>query len=217
MFSDKKHKIFCISFQRTGTTSVGQFFKDHGFEVAGYHKTRSTTWSTLRFLGKYEDIFKSKDFKKHQVFEDNPWFEEDFYKILFHKFPRAKFILFTRDSDKWFDSMVNHSNGKTLGNTFRHSRIYSRLEEFFDKYPEENHYTDLGTIDNLLDLNESHREHYKSVYRTRNKEVIDFFKAFSPDSLFVCELEDEKKWIKLGAFFGIKVSENYESHLNKTN
>ena len=121
-FIEDKEKIFCISFQRTGTTSVGNFFKEHGFNVQGYKKEISRKWSFLYYQGDYEAIFEDIDFKKNQVFEDNPWWLGDFYKYLYHRFPRAKFLLLTRDPDKWFDSMLNHSKRKTLGNTFLHSK-----------------------------------------------------------------------------------------------
>jgi hypothetical protein len=143
--------------------------------------------------------------------------EEDFYKILFHRFPNAKFILFTRDANKWFDSMANHSYGKTLGNTFRHVKNYRREIEFYEKYTNQNYYENLHVIDNLLDLNESHREHYTSIYRRRNKEVIDFFNYVSPKSLFVGKLEDPDKWQKLGGFFNLTVPKDYSVHSNKTN
>jgi hypothetical protein len=215
IFKKQQPKIFCISIQRTGTTSVGQFFKEHNFKVAGYQRIRSTNWSKSWFTGNYEAIFKSKEFKNHQVFEDNPWWSPGFYKVLFYRFPDAKFILFTRDSDKWFDSMVNHSNGKTLGNTFRHSRVYRREKEYDDLYPNINSFIS-NEIDNLLELNENHREHYKTIYETRNREVNLFFEQFGSDRLIALELEDPLKWRKLGSFFSINVQEDYEVHVNKS-
>lgn len=212
-----KNKIFCISFQRTGTTSVGQFFKDHNFSVAGYNTQRSSLWSKLRFIGDYEKIFKSSEFKKNQVFEDNPWFENDFYKFLYHRFPDAKFILFTRDSDKWFNSMMSHSKGKTLGNTFRHAHLYDRLDEYYINFPNYPNYKNLTKIDNLLELSEKHREHYKNIYNLRNRSILEFFNSISPNSLFSCQLEDPEKWNKLAAFFDIPIAKNYKVHANKTN
>lgn len=216
LFKSKHHKIFCISFQRTGTTSVGQFFRDFAYKVASYDKERSAKWSSKRFIGDYESIFKSKDFQLYQVFEDNPWWEEDFYKILYHRFPNAKFILFIRDSDKWFDSMVSHSNGKTLGNAFRHSKIYRREEEFYATFPNENYYKSIRNIDNRLEINESHRKHYKALYNIRNKEIIDFFNVFNPNSLFIGQLEDSEKWKKMGVFFNIDIPSDYDVHANKS-
>lgn len=217
LFSKSQPKIFCISFQRTGTTSVGRFFKEFGYQVASWDKERSALWSYYRFTGNIEAIFTSKDFKKHQVFEDNPWWELDFYRVLYHRFPNAKFILFTRDADKWFDSMLSHSKGKNLGNAFRHSKIYRREEEFYKSFPNENHYETAKIIDNRLPLNESHREHYKRIYTIRNKEIIEFFKVFSPHSLFVANLEDNDKWQRLGQFIGFQVPDNYSMHANKSN
>lgn len=216
MFSKNKNKIFCLSFQRTGTTSVGQFFKDHGYKVAGHHRTRSSEWSALRFIGDYERIFGSKEFSKFEVFEDNPWWELDFYKVLYHRFPKAKFILFERDADKWFDSMLRHSNGKTLGNTFVHSKLFRREIDFYQVYKGIRPYKGLDKVDNLLELSEFHRAHYKELYNLRNKEVQDFFHEFSPSSLFVGRLEDANKWRKLGAFMGITVSNGYDVHSNKS-
>ena len=33
---DEADRVFCISMQRTGTTSVGRFFRDFGFRWAGW-------------------------------------------------------------------------------------------------------------------------------------------------------------------------------------
>ena len=121
-------KIFCISVQRTGTTSVGQFFRDHNFRVATWNDSRKNNWTLNWIKGDHKRIFESRDFKLNQVFEDDPWWCLDFYKILFHRFPNAKFILIERDADRWFDSMVSHSNGKTLGNTHQHTLLYNRLD-----------------------------------------------------------------------------------------
>ncbi|WP_339611568.1 sulfotransferase [uncultured Planktosalinus sp.] len=215
IFKKQQPKIFCISIQRTGTTSVGQFFKDHNYKVAGYERKRSTEWSRMWFIGNFEAIFKSKDFKNHQVFEDNPWWSPGFYKVLFHRFPNAKFILFTRDPDKWFDSMVSHSNGKTLGNTYRHSRIYRRETEFDKLYPF-SHDFNSKKIDNLLELNESHREHYKAIYETWNRDAKLFFEQFGSERIIKLELEDPLKWQKLGTFFNLDVKDGFEVHANKS-
>ncbi len=212
-------KIFCLSMQRTGTTSVGQFFRDHGFKVAGYSYERSMEWSESRFIGDYETIFNTNGFNKFQVFEDNPWWEGDFYRFLFHRFPNSKFILFKRNSDKWYDSLMSHSNGKTLGNAFRHSKLYKREWEYYENYASNpnDDYKNIKVVDNLMDLKEEHRLHYKNIYELRNKEIVDFFNYFDESRLIYLELEDPMKWTKLGDFFKINVEEGYQSHRNKSN
>jgi hypothetical protein len=112
--------------------------------------------------------------------------------------------------------MVKHSDGKTLGNTHRHSVMYQRLNEFIEAdFIEESQYT--NKIDNLLPLNETHRVHYTSIYKLRNKEVKNFFEKFGKDRIVVVSLEDQEKWKKIGAFFNIQVADNYEVHANKSN
>lgn len=217
MFGKHKKKIFCISAQRTGTTSVGVFFKRLGYKVADWKTSHQNDWSYLWDIGDFEKIFSSRDFKQNQVFEDSPWWLPEFYKFLFHRFPDAKFILFTRDSSKWFDSMLNHSGGKTLGNTKRHCKVYRRENDFFKIFPERNERLNYNEkkIDNLMDLR-GYESHYKELYQLRNEEIEDFFLKHSHQSFFKCELEDLNKWEKLANFLELKIPENFEVHANKT-
>lgn len=203
--------------QRTGTTSVGDFFKHFGYKTAGWEEAKNSNWGKLYFDGDYNSIFNSESFKQNQVFEDAHWGVDKFYKFLFYKFLKSKFIIFSRDPNKWFDSMVNHSNGKTLGNTFRHSNFYNRESEYYDKILDHHDY-ESNSIDNLLDLNESHRKHYTQIYTNRNKQAIDFLKAKDPllERHIHLKLEDNRKWVKLGKYFNIKVSPEFEMHSNKS-
>ena len=215
IFSSKNkiaRKIFCISFQRTGTTSTGNFFKDFNRKVATYHTAKKNSWTLSWFKGDFEAIFNSKDFKSNEIFEDDPWWCADFYKVLFHRFPDSKFILLERDPDKWFDSMVSHSNGKVLGNTHMHANLYNREKEFYLTDDANGQYT--GLIDNMLPLSENNREHYKSVYTNRNREVDVFFDKFGKNRLFKGELTDPNIWYEIGRFFDIEVPESYMSHKN---
>lgn len=211
-----KPKIFCLSSQRTGTTSVGQFFKMLGYPVADWKCSFGQAWSQKWYNGDFEAIFNDPLFKKNQVFEDDPWWLPEFYKVLYHRFPKAKFILFTRPAADWFDSIINHSGGKTTGNTLRHSKVYRRESEFYEFIQSAdlevyNH----NKIDNLLYL-EGKREHYESLYVTRNFEIEQFFKEFAPHRLFTCSLYDQEKWQKLGAFVGENISDDFDVHANKS-
>lgn len=212
---NKNPKIFCISLQRTGTTSTGRFFSDHAYSVATYQVSTANAWTANYFKGNYEYIFKSKDFKNSQVFEDDPWWLGDFYKVLYHQFPSAKFILLERDADKWFESMMAHSRGRTLGNTHIHTTQYQRLYEFYNSIEfDKNMYT--GVVDNALPLNEAHRTHYTNFYKIRNSEIKQFFLHHDNRRLFAARLEDEELWKKMGRFFKIEVRQDYNIHLNKT-
>lgn len=208
-----KQKIFIISFQRTGTTSTGCFFKDHGYNVATWETSRDNEWTLEWFIGNHEKIFNSSSFKENQIFEDDPWWCLDFYRLLFHRFPNSKFILLERDSNKWFESMMSHSNGKTLGNTQIHSKLYRREHDFYRLKNFRNNYS--YNLDNLLEITDRDREHYMNVYRLRNTEIKEFFAHYDPSRLFCSTLEDPEKWVKMGEFIGVKIDPDYESYVNK--
>jgi hypothetical protein len=83
------------------------------------------------------------------------------------------------------------------------------------KSKDENRYT--SRLDNLLPLDEQHREHYTNIYKIRNNEVKDYFMRFGIDRIVVVDLEDSEKWQKIGSFFKIAVEPDYEVHSNKSN
>ena len=125
----KEPKIFCISMQRTGTTSTGKFFKDHGLRWIGWGGDRRNKWSAAWLEKDYDTIFNSFDFKTSNAYEDSPWWMPDFYKVIHQRFPDSKFILLKRDPEKWFKSMMAHSDGNVVGAPNRHCKVYRREDE----------------------------------------------------------------------------------------
>jgi hypothetical protein len=209
-------RVFCISIQRTGTTSVGDFLSDHGYRVARWGDYNFYKWPYLHVIGDYESIFKSNAFKAYNAFEDAPWFYRDFHRILFHRFPKSKFILLYRDSNKWFDSMVRHSDGKVLGNTYRHCRQYQRLNEFYDRLDNNPNFKPTeNELDKLMSL-EGKREHYVQIYESYNRDVKEFFEKYDKSRLYIGRLEDPNKWNKIGEFLGVDVAQDYKIHSNQS-
>jgi hypothetical protein len=214
--SPSAKKVFCISFQRSGTTSVGRFFSDHGYRVARNNVSAANNWSESWINGNYEKVFNSTDFKYCQVFEDGPWWFPEFYKYLFHRFPDSRFVLMHRTSESWIKSMESHSGGRSLGNTKRHSKVYRREQDYYeqitsfgmDPVPEE-------FESNGLEI-AGHQDHYKWLYELHVREVQEFF--FNQDSsrLFACDLMDSDKWRKMADFIGIKLLPNYDVHVNQS-
>ena len=192
-------KIFCISFQRTGTTSTGRFFNNAGYKVATWTISYHNQWTNKWFEGNYDAIINSDTFKNNEVFEDDPWWCCDFYKYIYHKIPNSQFLLFERDPNKWFDSMRSHSNGRTPGNSYIHCYIYNRLNEYHAL-----NINDIKSHDRLLTIDESHRNHYTNIYKARNIEIKKFFDRNDRNRLIYLKLEDPNKWHKIGKYFNIK-------------
>lgn len=212
-----RQKIFCIAIQRSGTTSVGTFLNDHGIRTAGFSDSRYYNWDYYWKIGDFQKIFQCKGFRSFQGFQDSPWWNGDFYKVLFHKFPNSKFIILRRDVDDWFDSMIRHSNGMNPGNTYTHCKIYGRMTDFFELG--ENHEIDFSieghTTDNLLELN-TRKGSYINYYKNYYSEIESFFHQMDISRKISIDLEDEDKWKKLGFYLGLKVDDHYNAHSNRS-
>jgi hypothetical protein len=93
-------KIFCIGFQKTGTTSLGKALESMGYRVCGVcHELLPGLQA-----GDFEGIKEMVD--QYDAFEDNPW--PVLYKKLDQRYPASKFILTLREERKWIRSVSNH-------------------------------------------------------------------------------------------------------------
>jgi len=203
-------RVFVISIQRTGTTSTGHFLRQVGYPTAGWKESHRNDWGGRFFNGDYEKIFKSLDFRINRAFEDGPWFNPYIYRLVFHRFPGSRFILFERDPEKWFQSMLSHSNKRTLGITHRHCEMYRRESEYYEKLDN----GDEVPFENGLQLSGC-KDHYIEMYNLYNRKAKDFFNENGKERLFVGKLEDDEKWEKLAEFLGVEHAGG-DVHRNKT-
>ena len=209
-------KIFCISMQRNGTSSVGDFLEQYGLVRLGSPHSNKSRWPLSWFSGDFNAIFEAPSFLSAEVLEDDPWWFPEFYKYLYHKFPGSKFILLNRDPNAWFRSMIKHSNGYSMGLTDLHAKLYRREEELH--WLKEN-IKDFGSerVRELILYDKP--QHYISVYEQHNREVQDFFHRMSPDSLFSCDLADKELWKKLAKWLRLpkykNVSNDVHAHKSK--
>ncbi len=203
-----KGKIFCLSMQRSGTSSVGDFLSQWGLKRAGHPLSNKQNWTRHWFNGNFEAIFNDPNFTEHEIFEDDPFWCPEFYKVVFHRIPDSKFILLTRDSDSWFKSMIRHSFGYTLGQTNIHAKIYRReddlawLEKNIPDYR-------VGEAQAMTLFDKA--AHYKAAYERHILEVKKFFAENNRDALFVSELSDKttwhrlKEWLKMPEIQGVSM------------
>jgi hypothetical protein len=206
-------KVFCISMQRTGTTSTGQFLRDHGYRCIGWGGDRDNRWSEDWLNKNYEKIFKSIDFRISNAYEDSPWWMPDFFKILDEKFPNSKYILLERDHNKWFNSMASHSAGNTPGALKVHCKVYNREAELANLNLTSEQISKIdGT--KALKITEEHRQHYIDCYKNHTQNAFGYFKE--SNKLFHGELEDPHVWKKLANFLKIDIKDGYQALKNVT-
>lgn len=97
-------KVFCLGFQKTGTTSMAVFFESMGLRVAGYNNFREMEKGDIST----EQVLKHAItvMQDHDCAQDTPWYM--LYKELDEAFPGSKFIHVIRDTDSWIKSAANH-------------------------------------------------------------------------------------------------------------
>lgn len=93
-------KVFCVGFQKTGTTSLQYALSKLGYRVAGSFPVRDL---------ETPDQMRDRAFEllpQFDAFADNPW------GIFFREFdqaaPGSKFILTARDPEQWYTSVCKH-------------------------------------------------------------------------------------------------------------
>ena len=118
-------KVFCIGFNKTGTTSMGSAFESFGFRNLSYNKYVHQLYDAGQF-DKVLDIVS-----KYDSFDDIPWNQHRFLATLDQRFPGSKFIHLERESEDWLKSLckwhdlIGHSydKDKALENYLNHNRI----------------------------------------------------------------------------------------------
>lgn len=209
MFLKKnKTKIFCIGQNKTGTTSLETFFKDHGYKVGNQRKAEllldnyiSRDWKPILNYCKTADVF-----------QDIPFSNNFLYVLLDFYFPNSKFILTERDTpEQWYNSITKF-HAKLFG---LNSRIPTKEDlqnanyiekgfiwkSFFEKYGEIK-----GDIYN--------KEHLIKNYLTRNEQIKHYFK--NNDNFLILNVSEKSAVEKLADFLAIKPMYNVFPWENKT-
>ncbi len=95
-------RVFCVGFQKTGTTSLYAALETLGYRTAA---VVGRDWSAER-LGREGARLCIETARAHDAAQDMPW--PIFFRELDEAFRGSKFILTVRDPDKWFASIEGH-------------------------------------------------------------------------------------------------------------
>lgn len=101
-------KVFCIGYNKTGTTSCGKAFELLGYYNCSFNKK---VWRKWYAQGEIEKIIRFA--AKFDSFDDLPWLKEDMIPLLDKRFPNSKFIYLTRDEKSWKKSYYNWTHKVT--------------------------------------------------------------------------------------------------------
>ncbi|MHA7865543.1 sulfotransferase [Flagellimonas marinaquae] len=111
LYGRYQSKIFCIGFNKTGTTSLYQALWREGFKLGDQTKGERLLSNYLD--GDFDAIVRYC--RSARAFQDVPFSMPNTYRYLYQAFPNAKFILSVRDSGyKWYESQLRFAE-KRLG------------------------------------------------------------------------------------------------------
>ncbi|MEM9783658.1 MAG: sulfotransferase family protein [Pseudomonadota bacterium] len=141
-------KIFCVGFQKSGTTSLESALQMLGFTVASVYGRKL---SLAELQARYVSLGLARA-RTVDAVQDMPW--PLLYRELDKAFPDAKFVLSVRDEDAWWSSILGHFGNNAdvmqalvygedaaapLGNEERYRRVYrehnQRVRQYFSDRP----------------------------------------------------------------------------------
>lgn len=163
MLKNNDIKIFILSFHKVATTSTARFLESNGFY--GLHDAhKSMTQLGLqgniqddKYIGdgnitdinKIIDVNKLKDIvNNYSYFSDMPW--PVIWKTLKQMYPNAKYILFTRNDEDWYNSLEKWCKGQN-----------HKIRKYIYGYGNPT----------------KHKKRYLDVYNKHNRDVINTFKG----------------------------------------
>jgi len=116
------NKIFCIGYQKTGTTTLGRSLKMLGYKHSSFDEE-----IYLKYYRENRNLDKILEYtSKFESFDDMPWLKKDLIPILDETFPGSKFIYLERDEESWKKSL-NTWHYKKFG-------VYPDIEQRLHEY-----------------------------------------------------------------------------------
>ena len=171
IFKRHRHRIFCIGLNKTGTTSLGTFLEDVGFEVAKQRKGEALLPDYIN--RDFNSIIKYCKDSKADVFQDVPFSLPFTFAHLDNAFPDSRFILTQRnDPEQWYNSILkfhsdvfNNGQRPTYESLVKSKYIYEGwawelMKDVFIRSKEEMY----------------EKSHFMDVYRNHIREIESYFK-----------------------------------------
>lgn len=205
----RRQKVFCIGYNKTGTTSLEQVFQDFGYRTGKQADAELLIddWARRDFR-RIVEYCKTAD-----AFQDVPFSLDFTYQILDHAFPGSKFILTVRNSaDEWYSSLV-WFHSKIMGLPYAPPRV-NDVKNFAYRHPgwlwKVQQYI-FGVDEETLYDEKIYKEHYVN----HNRQVIEYFK-YRREDMLVLNLTDPSSIQSLCTFLGIRYTGQLMPYLNKS-
>lgn len=178
------NKVFCLGFQKSGTSSLGLALSRLGYRVAGYWQFRDLGERTEVSMDVLLERAKSL-VGQFDAFKDTPW--PVLYRDLDRLYPNSKFIHIVRDPQRWIASAVGD----------------------FKAWPNPIHKAIYGTA-----FPAGNEASWIERYERHNAEVIEYFTGRSEDFVSLDLERNEVGWDAICGFLGHPVPDEPWPHAN---
>ncbi len=202
-------KVFCVGFNKTGTTSLATVLADLGYELGDQRRGEALLGAWHR--RDFEPIVRFC--KSAQAFQDVPFSLPHTYAVLDQAFPGSKFILTERDSpDQWFESLVGfHSrlwaDGSSVPTAEQLKSARYRYRGFAYDYQR--------FVYDVSDDDLYNHEALTGAYVRHNQNVRDYFRS-RPERLVVINVSKQPDFRRLCAFLGTTSTQQDFPWVNRT-
>ena len=207
--TDTRKKIFCIGFNKTGTTSLTKALKIAGLKTAPQEPAEKLIYDW--YIRDFKSIIGFCS--KFAAFQDVPFSLPFLFIALDQAFPDSKFILTIRNtSEEWYNSITNF-HSKIWGNNSipKYSQLqnakycYKGFAWDYIHYTFETDETDPYNKEKMINCYLNHIQNVKYYFRS-NYEKLLILNVAQKDSLE-----------KLGRFIGYNYTDSDFPWLGKTN
>ena len=207
MIFNKKDKIFCIGFNKTGTTSLNQVLKEFNYKLGSQAKSEYLIQDYLK--RDWKSILKFC--KTAEAFQDVPFSLPYTWLIIQKYFPDAKYILTFRDEELWYKSITNFHTNKFSNNDM--PPTYDELKNAdyrFKGYM----LSYMEAINNNNKKVPYDKDTLISCYRRHNEDVKFFFRKNK--NFLMLDLSASDAYLKLCDFLNKKPIHTQFPHYKKT-
>lgn len=214
------NKIFCIGYNKTGTTTLETVLKLYGYSVPNQQdQTARLTKSMLE--ADYTDF--SSFCERYDAFQDLPFSQASTYVAADALFPNSKFILTERDSNQWFKSMLNFHAKIFKISDFTKLTEEDIIQRFVYLYPGFEH-ANISRMLSKFSFNQRtiqwdklfDQKYYIEMYERRNEEIKRYFMN-TPSKLLIIDITKEKDTSKICNFLNIPIQYKIKMpHQNRT-
>lgn len=214
------NKIFCIGYNKTGTTSLQAILQSYGYQLPNQIEQEIVLSKPVFST----DYLKLKSFcESYDAFQDMPFSQGLTYVVADALFPSSKFILTERPADDWYNSICNYHKKRFGIDDLSGLTEIDLIEKFIYLYPGYFHLNKERLLSSFSDDTRTVHweklydyEYYTDMYIRRNEEIKRYFMN-TRDKLLVIDLTKEKNTMRICEFLNIPLEYSIDvPHYNKT-